>query len=117
MSPADAGPPIASVNPVTGELLQSFEPFDSDAIEGCLATAAAGATMWASSRFADRSILLTTVAELLEGELPDIAHLVTTEMGKPFAQAKGEVGKCASAFRWFAEHAEQMLADQQLPLG
>ena len=56
------------------------------------------------------------MAELLEGELPDIAHLVTTEMGKPFAQAKGEVAKCASGFRWFAEHAEAMLADQEVPV-
>ena len=56
------------------------------------------------------------MAELLEGELPDIAHLVTTEMGKPFAQAKGEVAKCASGFRWFAEHAERMLADQEVPV-
>ena len=56
------------------------------------------------------------MAELLEGELPDIAHLVTTEMGKPFAQAKGEVAKCASGFRWFAEHAESMLVDQEVPV-
>ena len=54
------------------------------------------------------------MAELLEAELPDIAHLVTTEMGKPFAQAKAEVAKCASAFRWFAEHAEEMLSDEEV---
>ena len=74
------------------------------------------APAWAATTFAERSQLLTTVAELLEGELPDIAHLVTTEMGKPFAQAKGEVAKCASGFRWFAEHAERMLADQEVPV-
>ena len=66
---------------------------------------------------ADRSILLNTVAELLEGELPDIAHGVTTDMGKPFAQAKGEVAKCANTFRWFAEHGEALLADQEVLLG
>jgi succinate-semialdehyde dehydrogenase / glutarate-semialdehyde dehydrogenase len=37
-------------------------------------------------------------------------------MGKPFAQAKGEVAKCASGFRWFAEHAERLLADEQVPV-
>ena len=56
------------------------------------------------------------MAELLEAELPDIAHLMTTEMGKPFAQAKGEVAKCASGFRWFAEHAERLLADEEVPV-
>ena len=66
--------------------------------------------------FDERSRLLVTAAELLEGEVPDIAHTVTTEMGKPFAQAKGEVAKCAHGFRWFAEHAEGMLADREVPV-
>ncbi len=72
--------------------------------------------VWAASTFTERSRLLITVAELLEGELPDIAHVMSTEMGKPFAQAKGEVAKCASAFRWFAEHGESLLADEEVPV-
>jgi succinate-semialdehyde dehydrogenase/glutarate-semialdehyde dehydrogenase len=116
MSPADAGPPIATINPANGELIQSFEPYDAVGIESRLATSAAAAPTWARSSFAERSRLLITVAELLEAELPDIAHVVTTEMGKPFAQAKGEVAKCASGFRWFAEHAEGMLIDDEVPV-
>jgi succinate-semialdehyde dehydrogenase/glutarate-semialdehyde dehydrogenase len=116
MSPVDAGPPIATVNPSTGELLQSFEPYDAAAVEARLAVAASAVPLWAKSTFAERSRLLVTVAELLEGELPDIAHVVTTEMGKPFAQAKAEVAKCASGFRWFAEHAEAMVTDEEVPL-
>jgi len=116
MSPTDAGPPLASINPATGELLQSFEPFDADEVEARLAIAARAASEWAATSFVERARLLITVAELLEGELPDIAHVVTTEMGKPFAQAKGEVAKCASAFRWFAEHGESFLTDEELPV-
>lgn len=116
MSPTDAGPPLATVDPASGELLQLFEPYDATAVEGRLAAAAAAAPLWARISFGERSRLLLTAAELLEGELPDIAHLVTTEMGKPFAQAKGEVAKCAFAFRWFAEHAEAMLADEEVTL-
>lgn len=116
MSPTDAGPPIATVNPATGELLQSFEPLDSDAVERRLAAAGRAIPEWAGRRFEERGRVLITVAELLEGELPDIAHVVTTEMGKPFAQAKGEVAKCANAFRWFAEHGERLLADHEVPV-
>jgi succinate-semialdehyde dehydrogenase/glutarate-semialdehyde dehydrogenase len=116
MSPVDAGPPIATINPVTGQLVESFEPYDSAAVERRLAAAAAAAPRWAGSSFEERSRLLITVAELLEAELPAIAHVVTTEMGKPFAQAKGEVAKCASGFRWFAEHAEAMLTDEEVPV-
>ena len=114
MSPADAGPPIATINPSNGVLVDSFEPYDDAGVESRLAAAAAGAAVWAKSSFEERSRLLVTAAELLEGELPDIAHVVTTEMGKPFAQAKGEVAKCASGFRWFAEHAEAMLTDEEI---
>ena len=116
MSPSDPGPPIAVVNPATGQLVESFEPFDAAAVEVRLAAAAAAAPVWAATTFADRAQLLITIAELFEGELPDIAHGVTTEMGKPFAQAKAEVAKCASGFRWFAEHAARMLADEEVPL-
>ncbi|HUY65194.1 MAG TPA: aldehyde dehydrogenase family protein [Acidimicrobiales bacterium] len=116
MSPVDAGPPIATVNPATGELLQSFEPYDAAGVEARLAVAAAAATAWAKSTFAERARLLVGVAELLEGELPDIADVVTTEMGKPFAQAKAEVSKCASGFRWFAAHAEAMVTDEEVPV-
>jgi succinate-semialdehyde dehydrogenase/glutarate-semialdehyde dehydrogenase len=114
MPAADSGPPIATVNPATGELLETFEAMDAAAVEARLATAAAGAATWATSTFTERSRLLVTAAELLEAEVPDIAQAITIEMGKPFAQAKGEVAKCAHGLRWFAEHAEQMLTDREV---
>ncbi len=116
MCPADAGPPIATVNPANGRLVESFEPYDAARVEARLDDAANAAARWARTTFDERSRLLTTVAELLESELPDIAHVVTTEMGKPFAQAKAEVSKCATAFRWFAEHAEGLLSDEEAPV-
>ncbi len=114
--PTDAGPPIASVNPTTGELVESFEPADPSAVEAALGRAAVGARRWAKSTLENRTHLLLAAAELLEGEVPDIAHTLTTEMGKPFAQAKAEVSKCASAFRWFAEHAPAMLDEYRVAL-
>ncbi len=114
MSTVDFGPPIATINPTTGELLESFEPYDDEAVEARLATAAGGARAGGATPFAERSRLLVTAAELLEGEVPDIAQTVTTEMGKPFAQAKGEVAKCAAGFRWFAAHAEALLEDEEV---
>ena len=85
MHAVPSGPPIATINPATGELLESFEPMDAGTVETILATAASGAAHWAQSTFTERSRLLVTAAELLEGEVPDIAATVTTEMGKPFA--------------------------------
>jgi succinate-semialdehyde dehydrogenase / glutarate-semialdehyde dehydrogenase len=116
MTSVPSGPPLATVNPTTGETLQRFEPFDAAEVENRLALAESAASVWAATPVGDRSRLLITVAELLEGELPDIAHVLTTEMGKPFAQAKGEVAKCASAFRWYAEHGPAFIADEEVPI-
>ncbi len=116
MSPNDAGPPLATVNPATGELIESFERYDDAEVERRLSVAEQGAAVWAATSFDERARLLVTIAELLEGELPDIAHVMSTEMGKPFAQAKGEVAKCAAGFRWFAERGEGFLSDQEVPV-
>jgi succinate-semialdehyde dehydrogenase/glutarate-semialdehyde dehydrogenase len=114
-SPAD--PPIATVNPTTGEVLETFEPLGPEAVEERLATAATTAAQWARTSADDRGRLLQTAADLLDGELPDVAHLLTTEMGKPFAQAKGEVAKCANALRWFADNGARLLAEEPVALG
>ncbi len=107
----DPGPRHISVNPTTGAVLEEFAPHTPEALDGRLSAAADAAGAWAATPVADRARLLVTAAELLEGELPDIAYVLTTEMGKPFAQAKGEVAKCAAALRWFAEYGPAMLAD------
>ena len=103
--------PIATVNPATGVTERTFEPYDDAEIERRLAVAAEAARQWRSVDMAERARFLVGVADLLEGELPDVAQMLTTEMGKTFAAARGEVAKCAATFKYFAEHAASMLAD------
>jgi len=104
--------PIATVNPTTGETEKVFEPDSGAQVEAKLADAQRAFGLYRRSSFEERGHLATAAAELLEGELPDIARVLTTEMGKTFASAKGEVAKCGAALRWFAEHAESLLADE-----
>ena len=103
---------FATTNPATGEIEQTFDDYTAEAVDARLAQAAATFETFRRTTFAERARLLTTAAELLEGEIPDIARVLTTEMGKTFASAKGEASKCANAMRWFAEHAESLLADE-----
>ncbi len=103
---------IATVNPATEQTEATFDPYGDSAVEERLDRAARTATPWRKTSFAERARLMVGAAELLEGELPDVARLLTTEMGKTYAAAKGEVSKCALAMRYFAEHAEAMLADE-----
>jgi succinate-semialdehyde dehydrogenase/glutarate-semialdehyde dehydrogenase len=106
--------PIATVNPTTGETEKVFEPDSQEQVEAKLAAAHRSFAAYRHSSFEERGHLARGAADLLEGELPDIARVLTTEMGKTFASAKGEVAKCGAALRWFAEHAGQLLADEPI---
>lgn len=107
---------IATVNPATGRTEMEFEDHDDAEVDARLDRAQVAFAEYRATSFAERAHWATSAADLLEGELPDLARIVTTEMGKPFAQAKGEVAKCAAAFRFYAEHAEAMLADEPVAL-
>ena len=106
--------PIATINPTTGETEKVFEADSDEQVEAKLAAAHSAFDAYRTTSFEERGHLARAAAELLEGELPDIARVMTTEMGKTFAAAKGEVAKCASALRWFAERAQDMLAGERV---
>jgi succinate-semialdehyde dehydrogenase/glutarate-semialdehyde dehydrogenase len=103
---------FATTNPATGEVEKTFEAHTPDEIETRLARAAAGFETMRKMGFGDRARLMRSAADLLDGEAPDVARIMTTEMGKTFASAKAEVAKCALGLRWFADNAERLLADQ-----
>ena len=108
------GMPYATVNPATGRTEMTFPSLTTQEADALLARAVAAFADYRCTSFAERARHLISVAELMEGEVPDIAHTVTTEMGKTFAAARGEVSKCALGLRWFAEHAESLLADEPI---
>ncbi len=104
--------PFTTTNPATGEVEQTFDAHGPAEVESRLARAAEAFASHRRTSFAERARLVSGAADLLEGELPDVARMMTTEMGKTFASAKGEAAKCALGLRWFAEHAEALLADE-----
>ncbi|MFF5004034.1 NADP-dependent succinic semialdehyde dehydrogenase [Streptomyces phaeochromogenes] len=105
--------PIATVNPANGETLKTYDALSAEEIEHRLATAEAAFHTHRSTSFAERAQLLHRAADLLEGDAQDIARVMTTEMGKPVKQARAEATKCAKAMRWYADHAEKLLADEE----
>lgn len=107
--------PFATINPATGKTEQEFPAHTPAEVDALLDRAVAAFSDYKNTSYADRARHLITAAELLEGEVPDVARIVTTEMGKTFGAAKAEVSKCAVAFRWFADNAERLLADEVIP--
>ncbi|MDX3261868.1 NADP-dependent succinic semialdehyde dehydrogenase [Streptomyces sp. MI02-2A] len=105
--------PIATVNPATGETLKTYDALGEEEIERRLATADAAYRSHRTTTFAERALRMNRAADLLDEDQQDIARVMTTEMGKPIKQARAEAAKCAKAMRWYAEHAEGLLADEE----
>ncbi|WP_069816665.1 NADP-dependent succinic semialdehyde dehydrogenase [Streptomyces sp. TP-A0874] len=103
---------IATVNPATGETLKTFDPIGAEEIGNRLDRAVTAFRRHRLTGFAERADLLRRAADLLEQDQESIARTVTTEMGKTLAAARAEAAKCVKAMRWYAEHAEELLADE-----
>src|SRR6188472_1776261 len=107
---------IASTNPATGELVQEFDALTTEQIDEKLATAAATFRTYRTTTFAERAGWLRNAADILDAEAEALGRIATLEMGKTLASAIAEVGKCAKGCRWYAEHAEAILADEPHPV-
>ncbi|MEU0672123.1 NADP-dependent succinic semialdehyde dehydrogenase [Streptomyces sp. NPDC006172] len=105
--------PIATVNPANGETLKTYEAMGEEELERRLQLAEATFRTYRTTAFAERARLLNRAADLLDEDAPEIARVMTTEMGKPVKQARAEAAKCAKAMRWYAERAEGLLADEE----
>jgi len=103
---------IATINPATGETVKTYDEMSEPDVERCLAAAAAVHQSYRLTTFAERAGWMRQAAAILDSEQDQIAAMMTTEMGKTLAAAKQEVAKCATACRYYAEHAEQFLADE-----
>jgi succinate-semialdehyde dehydrogenase/glutarate-semialdehyde dehydrogenase len=100
---------IATISPVTGETLKTFEALSKEALEQKLARAAAAWQSYRRTSLEDRAGWLRAAADVLDADTDAVAELMTTEMGKTLASAKAEVGKCAKGLRYYAEHGAAFL--------
>src|SRR5438132_14345406 len=103
---------IATTNPATGETIKTFEPLSAAEIEAKLDLATITFASYRLTTFADRARWMRAAADVLDADCEDTARLMTTEMGKTLAAARAEVQKCAKGCRYYADHAEMMLADE-----
>ncbi|HEU5184706.1 MAG TPA: NAD-dependent succinate-semialdehyde dehydrogenase [Gemmatimonadaceae bacterium] len=101
---------LRSINPATGELLGTFEEHTSSEVDARVAKAHNAWRRWRTTAFAHRATVMVRAAELLETERRALGELMTREMGKPVRAAMEEAAKCATACRYYAEHAERHLS-------
>lgn len=98
-------------NPATGELIAQV--VSAGAKEARLAIEAAERALpsWRAKTAKERSVLLRRWHDLMMEHQDDLALIMTSEQGKPLAEAKGEVAYGASYIEWFAEEAKRTYGD------
>lgn len=106
---------IATINPATGDTVETFEPHDSAEVQRRIAEATEAAVTLRATSYAQRAEWMHATADILEADVEPVAAMITLEMGKPIAQSRAEVLKCAKNIRFYADNAESFLAAEELP--
>jgi succinate-semialdehyde dehydrogenase / glutarate-semialdehyde dehydrogenase len=100
---------IATVSPVTGEVLKRFDELTAEELEDKLARAAAAAASYRLTTIEQRAQWLGQAAARLEDDADSVGALITTEMGKTFRAAQDEVAKCVRGLRFYAAEGPRFL--------
>jgi succinate-semialdehyde dehydrogenase/glutarate-semialdehyde dehydrogenase len=103
---------IISINPASGQTLNSFSPDTPEQIETKIAECHASFNTWCQTSLTKRSDLLRSVAKQLKKQQNSLALQITAEMGKLFSESLAEIAKCAWICEYYAEQAEAFLADE-----
>ncbi len=99
----------ASINPYTEEELSCYDLISDDELEQKLSQAATSQKSWKQLAIIERVKIIAKLGELLKSNHEKLALLASVEMGKPIAEARLEVLKCARACEYYAINAENFL--------
>jgi succinate-semialdehyde dehydrogenase len=112
LSPISALNVAMSRNPATGELIATY-PFQTQSeVEQLLDVNAAAFRLWRATPMRERVSAYRRLAATLRERSDSFAALITAEMGKTLAAARGEVEKCAATLEWIADNGPAILADE-----
>jgi succinate-semialdehyde dehydrogenase / glutarate-semialdehyde dehydrogenase len=104
-----------SVNPATGELMQTFEEHsDQQMLDALAAADKAYRGFWRATPYKERAKCIGRAAALMLEQKEALARLATIEMGKRIAESRGEVELSAAILKYYADNAEQFLAPREL---
>ena len=106
----------STIDPATGEQLAQYPEITDTELGDLIARSTAAYRTWRTTPVEQRVAVLTRAAEIHRAQADELAKLLTVEMGKPIAQAKGEVALVASIYQYYADHAAQYTADDPLTI-
>jgi len=103
-----------SINPYDGNALKTFAELTESQLETAIQTAALCFENWRKTCFAERATVVAAAARIMHQRVDEFARPVTLEMGKLFAEARGEVMLSADIIDYYARNAERFLAPEIL---
>ncbi len=103
---------ITTINPATGQVLQHYEAWTPMQADQAVDRAHAAAAVWGRQPLENRVAAVHRLAATLRAHKDELAALVTAEMGKPLAEAVGELEKSAVTALYYADNAARLLADE-----
>lgn len=106
---------IQTLNPATGQVEKTFEAHTAEEVESRIAQTHEAHDVLRKTSFAERAEWARATADLLEADADGLARTMTIEMGKPIEQSKAEIQKSALCLRFYADNAEEFLADRVHP--
>ncbi|MCA0938606.1 NAD-dependent succinate-semialdehyde dehydrogenase [Salipiger pacificus] len=98
-------------NPSTGEIIAHVADLSASDVTVAIDAAHAAKKAWAAKSGKERSAVLRKLFDLMVANADDLATILTAEMGKPWAEARGEILYGASYVEWFAEEAKRVYGD------
>jgi succinate-semialdehyde dehydrogenase/glutarate-semialdehyde dehydrogenase len=104
----------ATTNPATGERVAEFPSLSDEDVQDVLKRSFTQYREWRSVPLAERAAILSRVAELHRERSDELAAVLTLEVGKTTAEAKGEVALVASIYDYYADNAERFLREEPL---
>ena len=108
---ADSAETVAVSNPATGEQLGTVPMCGTAETVRAIEAADAAQKQWRDVPAKERAGILRKLSDLMLANGDDLALIMTSEQGKPLAEAKGEIGYAASFIEWFADEARRIYGD------
>ncbi|MBB4122995.1 NAD-dependent succinate-semialdehyde dehydrogenase [Martelella radicis] len=108
---ATGGKTFDVTNPATGEVIATLPDCDREDVDKAIDAAHAAQKSWAKRTGKERAAVLRKLYDLMVANADDLATILTVEMGKPWAEARGEILYGAAYVEWFGEEAKRAYGD------
>ncbi|MCU0332152.1 MAG: NAD-dependent succinate-semialdehyde dehydrogenase [Ignavibacteriaceae bacterium] len=103
---------LQSINPANLQIIKTYPRMLPSEVNETIDLTNNAFEKWKQTSFIDRSRLMMNAANILRVKKEEYSKLMTLEMGKPIAQSRAEVEKCAWVCEYYAENAEKFLGDE-----